>query len=201
MDTEAYPREDVKKLLGAMIVIKINPETSKEGKKVAEDFDVHSFPRLIILTPKGDKLKEIKGSPKPEGYEGSFTGELWNAYVGFQDAKPQDVKGMASSLAKLVMWYPDTKYGKEAARIKEQYKDKADFTEQWNKDMAQHELELQALKADAQLKLGKKKEAIETWKALRAAHPDTPECAEAEKQLKKLNVKLDAPPPADPPKK
>lgn len=199
MDTDAYPREDVKKLLGAMVVMKINPETSKEGKKVADSFDVNSYPRLIILTPKGDKLKEIKGSPQPDGWEGSLTTEYWNAMVEAQNAKPQDFKGMARNIATLVMWYPETSKGKEAAKLVEQYKGQADFTAEYKSQMARYERENMAAKADAQLKLGKKKDAIETWKALRAAHPGTPEAEEAEKQLKKAGVKLDA--PAEEPKK
>ncbi len=199
MDTDAYPREDVKKLLGAMIVMKINPETSKEGKKVAESFDVNSFPRLIFLTPKGDKLKEIKGSPQPDGWEGSLTTEFWNAMVEAQNAKPQDWKGMARNVAMLVKWYPETSKGKEAVKLVEQYKDQADFTAEYKAQMTTHNREMLAAKADAQLKLGKKKDAIVTWKALLEAHPGTPEADEAAKQLKKAGVKIEA--PAETPKK
>jgi hypothetical protein len=199
MDTEAYPREDVKKLLGTMLVIKINPELNKENKKIADSFQANSYPRLIILTPKGEKLEEIKGSPQPDDWEGSLTTDTWNAYVGAQNAKPQDMKEMAKNLAKLEMWYPETAKAKEAVKLAERYKDNAEFTGEWKARMDAHELEQMAAKADAQIKLGKKKEAIETWKALLAAHPGTPEAAEAEKQLKKAGVKLD--PPTDQPKK
>jgi hypothetical protein len=199
MDTDAYPREDVKKLLGAMIVIKINPELSKENKKIADSFQANSFPRLIFLTPKGDVLEEIKGSPQPDGWEGSLTVDHWNAYVGAQNAKPQDMKGMAKNLSTLAMWYPETKYGKEALQIAEQNKGNAEFAAEWKARMDAHAFEQLVAKADAQFKLGKKKDAIESWKLIRSTYPGTPQAAEAEKQLKKAGVKLD--PPAEEPKK
>ena len=199
MDTEAYPREDVKKLLGAMVVMKINPELSKENRKIADSFSVNSYPRLIVLTPKGEKIEEIKGSPQPDSWEGSFTTDYWNAYVGAQNAKPQDMKEMAKNLATLSMWYPETERGKEAAKIAEQHKENAEFTDEYKARMTAHALEMLVAKADAQLKLGKKKEAIESWKAVRSGYAGTPQATEAEKQLKKLGVKLD--PPAEQPKK
>jgi hypothetical protein len=192
MDAGTYPQADVKKFLGAMICMKINPETSKPGKKLAQQFDVNSYPRLILFDPKGEILHVVKGAPADgEGsFAHEFSYEIWNAFVAAQDAQPRDWNGMAKNLLVLATWLTDSDVGKQAVdRI-----EKLDATKEFHDAMvlakAKQERELLAVKAPAQLKLGKKKEAIESWQALVTGHPDTPEATAAAAELKKLGVKV-----------
>lgn len=190
MDADTYPREDVKKFLGAMIVMKINPEAGKEQRKVADQFDVNSYPRLIVMTPKGEILEEVKGSPKADAFERRFTVGRWNEYVAGQDAKPPDHAKMAKNLFTLATWYPQTEYGVKAAETAKAHMSTPEFKTAWDELQTTHDRESTSLKADAQLKLGKKKEAIETYKDVATRFPGTKEGDAAAAALKKLGVKL-----------
>lgn len=191
MDTEAYPREDVKKFFAPMIMLKHNPELGKVEKAVADKYSVNSFPRLIVITPTGEVIKEIKGSPQPHSYEASFTNDYWNKYVGGQDSN--DMKTMATNLWMLVTWYPESKYGKEAQTVMKRHEADAVFKSTWDELQKNHVRGMLAAKADAQLKLNKKKEATESYKQLATDHPGTKEGDEALKVLKKLGVKFEDP--------
>ena len=193
MDADTYPREDVKKFLGSMILMKINPEAGKEQRKVADQFDVNSYPRLIVLTPKGEILEEIKGRPEPDAFERSYTTDRWNEFVGAQDAKPRDHVKMAKNLFTIATWYPQTEHGKKAAESAKTNMSSPEFKAAWDELQTTHDRESTSLKADAQLKLGKKKEAIETYKDVATRFPGTKEGDAAAAALKKLGVKL-APP-------
>ncbi len=71
MDAASYPSDAVKKFLEPMVVMKINPEMGKDLKKIADSFEVNSYPRLIFLTPKGEALITIKGGLEtPEDFTG-----------------------------------------------------------------------------------------------------------------------------------
>ncbi|KAF0243911.1 MAG: hypothetical protein FD180_2992 [Planctomycetota bacterium] len=195
MDTVTYPSDLVKKFLEPLVVMYVNPTAGKENQKLGAQFDVNSYPRLVVVTPKGDTLIEIKGGlTSPEDFVGGLVNGWWNLYVDAQNAKPQNVPVMAKNVWLLTTWFPHCEAGRKAAETKKQFESNAEFKAVWEPLQKAHECEMLAAKADAELKLGKKKEAIETYKALLAGHEGTKEAENAAKTLKKLGVKLDAPP-------
>lgn len=199
MDAATYPADSVKKFLGGMVVMKINPEAGKDTKKIADQFDVNSYPRLIMLSPKGEAVQTVKGGLEtPDEFLGEWGSDAWNEYVEGNNAKPQDVKKMAHGLFTVVAWFPDGPNGAKAKDAKDKLKDDAAFKTEWDALQKTHDREILAAKADAQIKLGKKKDATETYKKLATDFPDDKEGKDAAAALKKMGVKVE--PPAEPKK-
>ncbi|MEK7470283.1 MAG: hypothetical protein AAB074_23175 [Planctomycetota bacterium] len=197
MDTVTYPSDMVKKFLEPLVVMYVNPTAGKENQKLGAQFNVDSYPRMVVVTPKGETLIEIKGGlTSPEDFVGGLVNDWWNNYVNAQNAKPQDVPVIAKNIWLLMTWFPHSDAASKAAETKKQFDSNEEFKATWEPLQKAHEREMLDAKADAQLKLGKKKEAIETWKALLTGYEGSKEAENAAKMLKKLGVKLD-PPPAE----
>lgn len=198
MDKNSFPAESVKKFLEPILVMKVDCNAGKESVKLAREFTVNAYPTLVMIKPNGETLKRIEGGLEtPEQFTSSWTNEFWNAYVNAQNAKPQDAKAMATNLAALTTWFPATDMGKRAADAATQAKSNPDFKAAWDETIATLERENLNAKADAQMKLGKRKEAVESYKALATAHAGTKEGDAAAALLKKMGVKLDAPAAGD----
>ncbi len=198
MDAESYPLDDVKKFLEPMVVMKINPNGGKENKKLAEQFEVNSYPRLIMLKPNGEQLHVVKGGLKgKDQFIGGWTTHFWNAYVGASNAKPQDGKVAAQNLFPLVTWFAHSPMGAQAKDAVKQMEGNPDFKTEWEALTKKNEFDTLVAKAPALMKLGKKDDAKAAYKALATDYPDTKEGKDAAAMCKKLGVKLDAPPPVE----
>jgi hypothetical protein len=198
MDTGTYPAESVKTFCKQLVVMHVNRDGGKECAKLVKEFDVHAYPTLLMIKPNGEILKKVEGGlEKPEDFLGKWTNDGWNAWTDALNAKPPDLKAAAKAMFDVIAWYPDSDGAKEATRQKDRVKDDATFKAEWDSLQKAHDLMLLTAKADAQMKMAKKKEAIETYKKLATAFPEEKEGKNAAALLKKMGVKLDAPPPAE----
>ncbi|MCE9582543.1 MAG: thioredoxin family protein [Planctomycetes bacterium] len=194
MDKNSFPADSVKKFLEPILVMKVDCNAGKDSVKLAKDFAVNAYPTLVMIKPNGETLKRIEGGLEtPDQFTTSWTNEFWNAYVNAQNAKPQDGKAMATNLAVLVTWFPASEMGKRAVDAVKQSEGNPDFKAAWDEITKTTERENLSAKADAQTKLGKKKEAIETYKVLAMNHAGTKEGDAAAALLKKAGIKLDPP--------
>lgn len=194
MDTGAYPADSVKKFCEPFVLMHVDKGGGKDAAKMVKEFEVKALPTLIMLKPNGEILKKIEGGLEtPDAFTGNWTTDLWNAYVNAQNAKPQDGKAMAEGLFPLTAWYAHSEWGKKAADAAKQAEANPDFKTRWAELKKQHELENWPVKAEAQLKLNKKKEAIETYKLIATTYPDEKQGKDAAAILKKMGVKMDAP--------
>ena len=194
MDTGTYPAESVKTFCKALVVMHVNRDGGKDCAKLVKDFDVHAYPTLLMIQPNGEVLKRIEGGlEKPDDFIGAWTNDFWNNYANASNAKPQDAKAMAENLYPIVTWFPDTKAGKQAADAVKQESGNPEFKKLFEELKKKGERENLAAKADAQMRMAKKKDAIETYKKLVTDFPDDKEGKDAAATLKKLGVKLDAP--------
>jgi hypothetical protein len=191
MDAATYPREDVKKLLGTMVCMKINPEASKANKKIGDQFHVDSYPRLLLIAPNGDVISTSRGEPESDKFGAACTEDAGKAMNEASRATPPNWSVVAKNAVVLLTWFPQSDEVTQNSKWFEQIGGLKAYRDAFAEAKAAHERMILAAKAPAQLQLGKKKEAIETWKALATTYPDTPEAAEATKQLTKLHVKLE----------
>ncbi|MBI2920966.1 MAG: hypothetical protein HYY18_07765 [Planctomycetes bacterium] len=200
MDTGAYPSDVVKKFLEPIVHMKVNTAAGKDGARLAKLFEVDAWPTLVMILPNGDVLKRIEGGlESPEQFTGGWTGDFWNEYAGAENAAPQDKKKIAENLFILVTWFPHSEYGQKAAESKKRYENDADFKARWEELAKETERKNLWAKADARMKLKKKKdEIVEPLKALVEMHAGSKEATDAAALLKKMGVKLE--PPADAPK-
>lgn len=195
MDTGAYPDDSVKKFCEPLVLMHVNGGGGKDAARLVKDFKVNAWPTLVMLKPSGEVLKRVEGGLEtPDAFTGKWTGDVWNAYVNAQNAKPQEGKAMAENLFLLVTWYSHSEWGKKAVDAAKQAEGNPDFKAAWDDLKKKHELENWPLKADAQLKLGKKNDAIETYKLIATTYPDEKQGKDAAAMLKKLGVKMDAAP-------
>lgn len=194
MDTATYPAESVKTFCKALVVMHVNRDGGKECAKLVKDFNVHAYPTLLMIKPNGEVLKRVEGGlEKPDDFLGTWTNDFWNKYVEGANAKPQDAKVMAENLYAIVTWFPDSQSGKQAADAVKQANANPDFKKLFEELTRKGDRENLAAKADAQMKMAKKKDAIETYKKLATDFADDKEGKDAAAMLKKMNVKLDAP--------
>ena len=62
LDKDTYSDKDVQaKLAKDFVAVKVNPETSDEGKKLQEQFSIRGFPYLLFVDGDGKKVAEIVG--------------------------------------------------------------------------------------------------------------------------------------------
>ncbi|MCC6737590.1 MAG: hypothetical protein IT452_00980 [Planctomycetia bacterium] len=178
-----------------LVVMHVNRDGGKESATLVKDFKVNAYPTLLMIKPNGEVLQRVEGGlEKPEHFLGKWVNEFWNKYADAANAKPQDAKAMAENLCPLLAWYPDTEMGKRAADALKQASQNPDFRTIYDGLAKKGERENLWAKADAQMKLGKKKEATETYRKLATDFPDDKEGKDAAAILKKMGVKLDAPP-------
>ncbi|MCE9582805.1 MAG: hypothetical protein K8T20_09955 [Planctomycetes bacterium] len=225
MDTDTYPREDVQAALKPYVCVKINAE--KEGVDVAKQYDAHSYPRLMILDPMGNKLMEIKGKPADEGFGERLPYDIHNAMA--VAAKAGDYKAAAGKMVYLRRWFEGTDGRKGADDWYKQLEANADFKAAY--DEAQKTLEdgLAKAKEDAVKvqeaaekariaaedkerkdlmvtaadfsKKNQRKEAIECWQKVNDRWPNSDEAKTARGKLKFFGVKVTEPKKPEDPKK
>jgi hypothetical protein len=195
MVENSYPADTVKKFLEPIVPMKLNTQVGTEGPKIAKEFDVRALPTLVMITPNGETLKRIEGGLEtPDQFTGAWTVDLWNLYVGCQNATPQDKKGMAKNLFPLATWFPQSEHGKKALEIAKENEKDPDFKSTWDELAAQTERQNLWAKADAQMKLRRKKdEIVATLKTIVEKHPDSKEATDSKALLKKMGVKLEEP--------
>ena len=217
MDADTYPRADVQEALKPFLCVHINAE--KEGVDVANKYDAHSYPRLMILDPMGNKLMEIKGKPSDEGFGERLPYDLHNSMA--IAAKAGDFKVAASKMVILRRWFEGTAARKAAEDWYKELEANADFKAAY--DEAQKQLEDGLAKAkDEAVKAGEaaekariaaedkerkelmttaadlskknqRKEAIECWQKVNTRWPDSEEAKTARGKLKFFGVKVEEP--------
>ena len=62
LDHDTYTDKEVQaKVATGFIAVKINPEKSPEGAKLAQQFGVRGFPNIVFINAEGKKLAQIGG--------------------------------------------------------------------------------------------------------------------------------------------
>jgi thiol:disulfide interchange protein len=62
LDKDTYSHKNVEaKLAKDFVSLKINPEKSAQGAKLAKDFGTRGFPHIVFLDATGKKISEIGG--------------------------------------------------------------------------------------------------------------------------------------------
>lgn len=191
METDTYPREDVKKFLGEMVCVKVNPGKGKDQKKLFDEFGVKGVPCLILLTPDGKEIARSGGKPPPAQFTASFVNKIWNAMTDADTAK--ELKKAAENAFLLSTWFPKEEAAKRADELAKQHDADADFKTTFEDLKKAHERTTLLNRGNWLLRNGKKPEAIEAFKSLVAAQPDCKETVTAKAMLKKLGVKLEEP--------
>ena len=186
-----FPREDVKKFLATAICFHLDPDKGKDGKKMKEAFKVTGYPTLLMFDPQGTELKRFSGAPPADSFVEGFTVETFNSLNAAD--KGNDGKTIAECWFRLHTFYPDQDLTAKASEIVKRHESDAAYTDTLKALTAKYESETGLAKANLQLQQGKKKDAIETLKAVVTNQPDEPKTAEAKALLKKLGVKLDEP--------
>jgi thiol-disulfide isomerase/thioredoxin len=79
MDREIIASPDVQEMLQRFVLVRLNPEVSKENEKVSEDFGVTGFPHFVIANYKGEDIGHLEGYSEKKDfvefvkkYEGPF---------------------------------------------------------------------------------------------------------------------------------
>ncbi|HXH62234.1 MAG TPA: hypothetical protein VNI20_12865 [Fimbriimonadaceae bacterium] len=71
LDAETYTDASVIKAAGQFVPIKVNAK--KDGKEIADHYDVHSFPRIKFVDANGDVFGEIIGFLPPKDFIEAMT--------------------------------------------------------------------------------------------------------------------------------
>ena len=61
MDRETMSNPDVQAMLRRFVLVRLNPELSKENEKVSDDFGVTGFPHFVIANYKGEDIGHLDG--------------------------------------------------------------------------------------------------------------------------------------------
>jgi len=62
LDRDTYSNQNVQiRLAKDFILVKVNPEKSAEGKKLAQQFGVHGYPFVAVVDADGNKISQIAG--------------------------------------------------------------------------------------------------------------------------------------------
>lgn len=194
MDTGAYPSDAVKKFLEPMVLMKLSTETTKEGARLAKLFELTSWPTILILLPSGEVLRRLGAMEVPDQFLAGCISEYWNAWMAAEGAAPQDKKKIAENMFLLATWFPQTDQGKHATGERKRYEADPEWKARWDELAKETERRNLWAKADARVKLKRKKEEIsEPLKALVENHAGSKEAGDAAALAKKLGLKLDAP--------
>ena len=69
LDKDTYSNKDVAdKLTKDFIAVKVNPEKSPKGAKLAKQFGTRGFPHIVFLSADGNKVSEIGGYLPPKEF-------------------------------------------------------------------------------------------------------------------------------------
>jgi thioredoxin-related protein len=192
MDKDTWPREDVQKFLSAMVCVKVNPGKGKDQKKLYDGFAVTGVPTLLLIDPSGKELVRCGGKPPPDSFIGAFVNKAWNALADAE--KSGDMKAAAEQAFYLKTWFPETDAGKRAADAVAKHSADEAFKKTLDELQSAHDRTTLLNRGNWQLRMRKKAEAEAAFRELVEAHPDSKEAEEAKKTLKKMGVKLEAPP-------
>jgi thiol:disulfide interchange protein len=61
MDRETFAKKDVQKELRDFLLIRINPETNDDNKKLGEDYSISSYPTLVVVNYNGEETGRREG--------------------------------------------------------------------------------------------------------------------------------------------
>ena len=69
LDKDTYANKDVAdKLTKDFVAVKVNPEKSLKGSKLAQQFGTRGFPHIVFVSAEGAKLSEIGGYLPPKEF-------------------------------------------------------------------------------------------------------------------------------------
>lgn len=191
METDTWPRDEVKTFLADKVCVKVNPGKGSDQKKRMDDFGVKAVPTMILISPEGTELVRAAGKPPPGQFTAYFVNQRWNDMVNAE--KAQDWKTTAEHAFILKTWFPGTEAAQRAESILASHGEDPAFKAALEAAKAGNERAILLGKANLLLQDKKKPEAIDAFKAVIAVHPDSKEAEAAKVALKKLGVKLDAP--------
>ncbi len=192
METDTWPRDEVKAFLADKVCVKVNPGKGPDQKKRMDDFGVKAVPAMILISPDGQELVRAAGKPAPGTFTSYFVNQRWNDMIAAE--KAQDWKATAGHAFILTTWFPGTEAANRAEGIIASRGEQADFKAALEAAKSANERAVLLGKANLLLQdKTKKNEAIEAFRAVIAAHADSKEAEAAKAALKKLGVKLDAP--------
>lgn len=191
METDTWPREDVKAFIADKVCVRLIPGNGKGAKKACDDFKVTGYPTTILVTPDGREIARNGGKLPPDSFVSSFQNKA-SQDLGSIDTD-KDPKAAAEKLFVIATSFSAIDLGKRAADLaakatNEEFK-KA--YEEQTKSWQRTSLWQQAM---YHLKNNKKDDGIATLKTLLAAQPETKEGKDAKAMLKKMNVKLEEQP-------
>ncbi|MBI2922200.1 MAG: hypothetical protein HYY18_14200 [Planctomycetes bacterium] len=191
METDTWPRDEVKTFLADKVCVKVNPGKGNDQKKRMDDFGVKAVPTMILMSPEGKELVRAAGKPPPGQFTAYFVNQRWNDMVDAE--KAQDWKAAAEHAFILTTWFPGTEAAERARSILAAHAEDPTFRAALEAAKTANERAVLLGKANLLLQDKKKAEAIDAFKAVIAAHPDSKEAEAAKAALKKLGVKLDVP--------
>ncbi|MEK7469929.1 MAG: hypothetical protein AAB074_21380 [Planctomycetota bacterium] len=191
METDTWPRDEVKTFLADKVCVKVNPGKGPDQKKRMDDFGVKTVPAMILISPEGQELVRAAGKPAPGAFTSYFVNQRWNDMIATE--KAQDWKATAGHAFILRTWFPGTEAAKRADGIVASHGEQAEFKAALEAAKIANERAVLLGKANLLLQDKKKAEAIDAFKAVIATHPDSKEAEAAKAALKKLGVKMDAP--------
>ena len=149
------------------------------------------------------KARQARIETLPPGrhlYKFIVDGQYWVEDEANPRTEPDSYGGTNSVFATaehafiLKTWFPGTEATKRAESILASHGADADFKAALEAVTTANERAVLIGKANLLLQDKKKAEAIDAFKAVIAAHPDSKEAEAAKAALKKLGVKLEAPP-------
>lgn len=191
METDTWPKDEVKKWLADKVCVRVNPRKGNDQKKRMDDFGVKTVPTMILISPEGKELSRAGGKPPPDQFNAYFGNQRWNDMVDAE--KKQDWKAAAGHAFVLTTWFPGAEAAKRAEGIIAAHGEDADFKTALEAAKTANARAVLLAKANMLLQDKKKKnETIDAFKAVVDAYPDSKEAEEAKAALKKLGVKPDA---------
>jgi len=191
METDTWPRDEVKTFLADKVCVKVNPGKGPDQKKRMDEFGVKAVPAMILISPEGKELVRAAGKPAPGTFTSYFVNQRWNDMIAAE--KAQDWKATAEHAFILTTWFPGTEAAQRAESMIAAHGEDPTFKAALEAAKTANERAILLGKANLLLQDKKKAEAIDAFKAVIAAHPDSKEAEAAKAALKKLGVKLDAP--------
>ncbi|KAF0246719.1 MAG: hypothetical protein FD180_538, partial [Planctomycetota bacterium] len=154
-------------------------------------FGVTGVPCMILISPDGKEIGRGSGKPPPGQFAAYFVNKRWNDMVDAEKAK--NWKQAAADAFVLLTWFPGTEASARASQIQKSHEGEAEFKSAYEDLKVGLERALMLSKGNWLVTNKKKAEAIEAFKALLEAHPESKEAVTAKAMLKKLGVKLEEP--------
>lgn len=211
METDTFPRDDVRTFLAGMICLKVD---ASRDPGVAEKFNVRGVPTFVLLHPNGDTLFNESGKPPGNQFISMFTHAAHNAMVKAYNAK--DYAKTAKHVLFLRQWFPKTKSGKEAEEIYAYLEKNERFLAEYRRLESASLREIETIRERARKERarreriercrllkeeadriyatkGKRFHSYKLYKHIILEYPDLPDADDARKRLRKHGVRFKDP--------